>query len=150
MPSAVLAPFAGAYDLLGVGYCSGPVEALSECVSNQSSWCGMVTADPAVDGAQQKLALFGGNALLQDPGVASFVEFAFYKNEGLGAACEPSGVRLIRWQRVMEKIVEVECSPVVRRVGRRAFLKLHDLGAERSRQLVSPRGWIRRTIVDPF
>ena len=28
--SVVLTPFAGAYDLLGVGYCSGPVEALSE------------------------------------------------------------------------------------------------------------------------
>ena len=97
LPSVVLAPFAGAYDLLGVGYCSGPVEALSECVSNQSSWCGVVTADPAVDVAQQKLALFGGNALLQDPGVASFVEFAFYKKEGLGAACEPLAFRLIRW-----------------------------------------------------
>jgi len=97
LSSVVLAPFAGAYDLLGVGYCSGPVEALSECVSDQSSWCGVVTADPAVDVAQQKLALFGGNALLQDPGVASFVEFAFYKDEGLGAACEPSAFRLIRW-----------------------------------------------------
>ena len=52
LPSVVLAPFAGAYDLLSVGYCSGLVEALSECVSNQSSWCGMVTADPAVDVAQ--------------------------------------------------------------------------------------------------
>ena len=97
LPSVVLAPFAGAYDLLGVGYCSGPVEALSECVSNQSSWCGVVTVDPAVDVAQQKLALFGGNALLQDPGVASFVEFASYKNEGLGVACKPSAFHLIRW-----------------------------------------------------
>ena len=32
LPSVVLAPFAGAYDLLGVGYRSGPIEALSECV----------------------------------------------------------------------------------------------------------------------
>ena len=52
LPSVVLAPFAGAYDLLGVGYCSGPVEALSECVSNQSSRSGVVTADPTVDVAQ--------------------------------------------------------------------------------------------------
>ena len=49
LPSIVLTPFAGAYDLLGVGYCSGPVEALSECVPNQGSRCGMVTADPTVD-----------------------------------------------------------------------------------------------------
>ena len=97
LPSVVLTPFAGAYDLLCIGYRGRPVEALSKCVSDQSSWCGVVTADPAVDVAQQKLALFSGNALLQDPDVASFVEFAFYKNEGLGAACEPSAFCLIRW-----------------------------------------------------
>ena len=49
LPSIVLTPFIGAYNLLGVCYCGGPVEALSECVSNQSSWCGVVTADPTVD-----------------------------------------------------------------------------------------------------
>ena len=76
-----LAPFAGAYDLLDVGYYSGPVEALSECVPNQGSRCGVVTADPTVDIAQQKLPLFDGDTELQDYGVASFVEFAFYKNE---------------------------------------------------------------------
>ena len=97
LPSIVLTPFAGAYNLLGVVYCGGPVEALSECIPNQGPWRGMVTSDPTVDVAQQKLALFGGNALLQDPGVASFVEFASYKNEGLGAACEPLAFRLIRW-----------------------------------------------------
>ena len=96
LSSKVLAPFVGAYDLLGVGYCSGPVEALSECVPNQGSRRGVVTADPTVDVAQQKHPLFGGNTELQDPSVAPFVEFAFYKNEGLGAACEPSGFRLIR------------------------------------------------------
>ena len=46
MPSIVLAPFAGAYDLLGVGYYSGLVEALSECISNQGSRRGVVTVDP--------------------------------------------------------------------------------------------------------
>ena len=49
MPSVVLTPFTGTYDLLGIGYCSGPVEALSECISNQGPWRGMVTADPAAD-----------------------------------------------------------------------------------------------------
>ena len=87
LSSVVLAPFAGAYDLLSVGYCSGPVEALSECVSNQGSRRGVVTADPTVDIAQQVLPLFDGDAELQDPGVASFVEFTLYKNEGLSASC---------------------------------------------------------------
>ena len=96
MPSVVLTPFVGAHDLLGVGYYSGPVEALSECVPNQGSRHGMVTVDPTVDIAQQKLPLFDGDTELQDPSVALFVEFALYKNEGLGAMCEPSSFRLGR------------------------------------------------------
>ena len=51
LPSVVLTPFAGAYDLLGVGYRGGPIEALSECVSNQGPQRGVVTADPTVDDA---------------------------------------------------------------------------------------------------
>ena len=54
----VLAPFTCAYDLLDIGYYSGPVEALSECVSYQGSRHGVVTADPIMDIAQQKLPLF--------------------------------------------------------------------------------------------
>ena len=77
--------------MFGIGYYGGLVKALSECVSNQGPWCGMVTADPTVDVAQQKSSLFARDAELQDPDVAPFVEFAFYKNEGLGVACEPSG-----------------------------------------------------------
>ena len=77
MPSVVLAPFIGVYDLLSVGYCSRPVEALSDI-------------------AQQKFPLFDGDTELQDPSVASFVEFALYKNEGLGATCKPSSFHLVR------------------------------------------------------
>ena len=58
MSSVVLAPFVGVYDLVDVGYCSGPVEALLECVPNQGSRHGVVTADPTMDIAQQKLPLF--------------------------------------------------------------------------------------------
>ena len=47
--SIVLTPFVGVHDLLGVGYSSGPVEALSEYVPNQGFRCGMVTVDPTVD-----------------------------------------------------------------------------------------------------
>ena len=86
MPSVVLTPFAGAYDLLGVGYCSGPVEALLECVSNQGPRCGMVTTYPTVDVAQQKFSLFARDTELQDPDVTPFVEFTLYKDEGLGPA----------------------------------------------------------------
>ena len=97
LSSIVLTPFAGAYNLLGVGYCVGPVEALSECISSQGPWHGMVTAGPTVDVAQQKSSLFDGDTELQDPGVAPFVEFTLYKNEGFGATCEPSSLRLVRW-----------------------------------------------------
>ena len=96
LPSIVLAPFPGAYDLLGIGNRGRPVEALSERVSDQGSRRSMVTADPTMDIAQQTLPLFEGDATLQDPGVASSVEFALHKNEGLGAACELSSLRLVR------------------------------------------------------
>ena len=49
LPSVVLMPFVGAHDLLGICYYSGPVEALSKCVSNQGSRHGVVTTDPTVD-----------------------------------------------------------------------------------------------------
>ena len=55
----------------------------------------MVTADPTVDIAQQKFSLFARDTELQDPDVTPFVEFALYKNEGLGVAREPSSFRLI-------------------------------------------------------
>ena len=97
LPSIVLAPFVGAHDLFGVGYCSGPIEALSECISDQGSRCGMVTADPTVDIAQQPLPLFDEDAALQDPSVASVVELALHKNKGLGMTCEPSSLRLVHW-----------------------------------------------------
>ena len=140
LPSVVLTPFAGAYDLLGIGYYSGPVEALSECIPNQGSRHGMVTIDPTMDIAQQKLPLFNGDTEMQDPGVASFVEFALYKNERLGMTCEPSSFCLVHRQRVMKEVVEGECSPVIQRdrLYRWILFKLHDLRAGRSRWLVSP------------
>ena len=53
----------------------------------------MMTADPTVDIAQQTLALFDRDTALQDPGVASLVEFTLHKNKGIGTMCEPSGLR---------------------------------------------------------
>ena len=49
LPSVVLAPFAGAYDLLSIGYRGRPVEALSEHVSDQGSRRDMVATDPTMD-----------------------------------------------------------------------------------------------------
>ena len=93
--SVVLAPFAGAYDLFGIGYYSGPVEALSECVPNQGSRRGMVTTDPTMDIAQQMLLQFEGDAVLLDLSAASFVEFALHKNKGLGVTSKPSSLYLV-------------------------------------------------------
>ena len=49
LPSVVLTPFASAYNLLGVGYYGGPVEALSKYVPNQGSRHGVVAADPTMN-----------------------------------------------------------------------------------------------------
>ena len=77
----------------------------------------MVTTDPTVDIAQMKLPLLDGDKELQDPGVASLVEFTFYKNEGLGTMFEPSSFHLVCQQHVTEEVVEVERSPVVQSIG---------------------------------
>ena len=112
----------------------------------------MVTAGPTVDIAQQKLPLFDGDTELQDPGVASFVEFAFYKNKGFGAMCEPSSFCLVHWQCVMEEVVEVERPLVDQRVGlcHWVLFELHDFGAGWSQWLVSPQAWIGRTVTALF
>ena len=108
----------------------------------------MVTTDPTVDIAQMKLPLLDGDKELQDPGVASLVEFTFYKNEGLGATCEPSSFRLVRRQHIMEEVVEVECSLVDQRVRlyRWVLFELHDFGVRYSRWLVSSWARIGQTI----
>jgi len=69
-PSIVLTPFTTAHNLFGIGYYGRPVKALTECVSDQGSRSGMVTADPTLDIAQQPLPLFDGDVALQDPSVA--------------------------------------------------------------------------------
>ena len=55
----------------------------------------MVTADPSVDIAQQTLPLFNGDAALQDPGVASLVEFVPHKDKGFGTTREPLSLHLV-------------------------------------------------------
>ena len=88
LPSVVLTPFIGAHYRFSVGYCGRPVEALSECVSDQGPRCGMVPTDPTMDISQQLLSLFDRDAALQDPSVASLMR-ALNSDKGLGATCEP-------------------------------------------------------------
>ena len=64
LSSVVPTPFAGAYDLLSIDYCSGPVEALSEHIPSQGCRHGVVTADPTMDITQQNLPLFDQDAEL--------------------------------------------------------------------------------------
>ena len=47
--SIVLPPFVGVYDLHGVSYYNGPVEALSKYIPNQGSRRDVVTVDPTMD-----------------------------------------------------------------------------------------------------
>ena len=96
LPSVVLTPFAGAYDLLGVGYRGRPVEALSECISDQGPRLGMVPADPIVDISQQLLSLFNGDLALLDPGVASLIELPLNNDKGLRATREPPSLCSVR------------------------------------------------------
>ena len=70
LPSIVLTPFTSVHNLFSIGYCSRPVEALSERVSDQGPRCDMVPIDPTMDITQQLLPLFDGDAALQDPSVA--------------------------------------------------------------------------------
>ena len=64
LPSIVLTPFIGAYNLFSVSYYGQPVEALSECIFDQGPSCGMVPEDPTMDITQQLLPLFDGDAAL--------------------------------------------------------------------------------------
>jgi len=128
LSSVVLTPFIGAHNLFSIGYCGRPVEALSERVSDQGSTRGMLTVDPTVDITQKTLPLFDGDAMLQDPSVASLVEFNLNKDKRLKAMSEPSSLRLVHRQRLAKKVVEVRHPLVGQRVGLccRILIKLHD------------------------
>ena len=80
LTNIVLTPFVGAHNSVRISHHGWPVEALSERVFDQGSRCGMMSVDPTMDITQQMLPLFDGDAALQDPGVASLVEFDLHKN----------------------------------------------------------------------
>ena len=64
LPSIVLTSFTGVHNLFSIVYYGRPVEALSECVSDEGSRCIMVTTDPTVDITHQLLPLLDGDAAL--------------------------------------------------------------------------------------
>ena len=61
--------------------------------------------------------------------MAALVELPFDDDEGLGATREPSGLRLVGREHLMEEAIEIRCSLVGRRVGLRhwVFDEFHDL-----------------------
>jgi hypothetical protein len=61
-----LAPFAGGYDLAGVGDRGGPIEALAERVAYEGVGHGMVAADARVNVPEELTPLGDGHASLQD------------------------------------------------------------------------------------
>ena len=62
--------------------------------------------------------------------MATLVELPFDDDEGLGATREPSSLRLVGREHLMEEAIEIKCSPVGRRVGlyHWVFDEFHDLG----------------------
>ena len=112
----------------------------------------MVTGDPTVDITQQTLPLFDGDATLKYPSMASLVEFALNQNKGLGATRELSSLYLVRWQCLMEEVIEVEHPLVDQRVRlyRWIHFELHDFRVGWRRCLVSPRAQGGRTITGLF
>ena len=90
---------------------------------------------------QQVLPLLSSNAMLQDSGVATLVELPFDDDEGLSATREPSGLRLVGREHLVEEAIEIRCSPVGRRVGlcHWVFDEFHDLDVGWNCGLVSPR-----------
>ena len=95
LPSIVLTTFTGAHNLFGVGYCGRLVEALLEHISDQGPRCGMVPADPTMDISQQLLPLFDGDAVLQDPRMASLIELTFNRDKGLGVMRETPSLHFV-------------------------------------------------------
>ena len=66
--------------------------------------------------------------------VAALVELPFDDDEGLGTTHEPSGLRLVGREHLMEEAIEIRCSPVGRRVSlcHWVFDEFHDLGVGRN------------------
>jgi hypothetical protein len=73
----VLTPFVGAYNVHGINHRGWPVESLLESVPDEGPRRSMVSIGTAVDVLQQLSPLLGGDVVLQDLGVALFIDLSF-------------------------------------------------------------------------
>jgi hypothetical protein len=146
--SIVLAPFAGAYVLLGIDHDGWPVEALPERVFDEGPWHSMVSTGPIVDILKQPPPLFSRDAALQDLGVTLLVKFSLDDDEGLCMVHDPLGLRLIHRELLIDEAIEVG-DPLVRQgvkpyrwvlvgLSHWVFIDLHDLGVGWSRWGLAP------------
>ena len=73
--------------------------------------------------------------------MAVLIELPFDDDKGLGAMREPSGLRLVGREHLMEEAIEIRCSPVGWRVRlyHWVFDEFHDLDVGWNCGLVSPR-----------
>jgi hypothetical protein len=71
-----LAPFARAYDLVGVRDRGRPVKALAESIANEGTRRCVMAIDPRVDVPQELAPLRDGHAPLQDARGSSLVQLA--------------------------------------------------------------------------
>jgi hypothetical protein len=92
-----------------------------------------------VDVVQQHLSLLDGDASLQDPCVALFVELFPNDNERLDVACDPSCFCLVDQECLADEAIEVWGSLVGWRVGLCLciFVDFHDLGVRQGSREVS-------------
>ena len=64
LPGVVLTLFVSVHNMFSIDYHGRLVEALLECISDQSPSCGTVPIDPTMDITQQLLPLFNGDVAL--------------------------------------------------------------------------------------
>ena len=77
LPRVELTPFAGADNSGGVGHRRGPVEALSESISDKGSRRCVMAASPRVYLSEEFLTFGDGDASLEDARGAAMVELLF-------------------------------------------------------------------------
>jgi hypothetical protein len=71
-----LAPLAGAYDLVGISDCCGPIEALAERVAYEGAGRRMVAAHARMDVSNELTTMGDGDAPLQDAGRGALLQLA--------------------------------------------------------------------------
>jgi hypothetical protein len=95
LSSVELAPLTAPHDVLRVGDCRGPLETLSERLSDKCSRTGVVTASAGVYFLQQLAALIPEDAPHEYAGSPALVEFAVDEDKSLRSAGDAPGLCLV-------------------------------------------------------